>query len=758
MVTIALDEAGVFETKFHGNMKDSSTTLIGGVFFDDMDSDNEYVNELQRIEAFYRASVEEARKKNPEMKISYPQSLHSKGNNDDVVREVKTVVGETLPEFLQKGTFRGDVLKTQDDEIIAERQGSYRICAIVKSAMGKAGLLRPELGNVFKDGAASNLYYHMVSETVERLIFHNPLYPQIGALNLDIATRKSAFLDSETAEQYDELQHSEVEREDLKDGMRQFDLMNADVFRTILTEQMLNEDKKNICVKSFQVRPIRYYPERKNKPDTHNQQFLYLADTICSELTFRIGKDDINEVQMRATKLTGEENLIFSYDEVDVYFKRALQALEAGEYYGALKELYCINCMSSNEAKLYQEHWNTFVCNHIKENTKNAVAGGRMPYALVEAIKELRDSYRSNALNPDEATYILTVLKDVAEVIENKERFPEIFYYLNDCAVVSNCHEGNLAAAKPFFEACEELAGAVAFEEYIRTRNRYTTVLLDGFEYEEAISVIKVTLQLLGGLYDVSKNVLGTERRPQLGQIELAKTLSLAGQIASFLKSDEAKGFFDKALRLLEDNRDNYKITESYKLHYLIDSEDKASYLEEMKHYCDDSESLQDQMNQIIEMGRNQSVNMSFALYLFLKGLYKFYFNEEIATIWDSVKSLEEEVECNRKNTHPWELIYKYLGLLAFRMEDEALAKEYCKRIVSCVETNEESLVTAIAMYGEAELIETMGNGALAGSRYTSVYNMLAEHFEAFNSDHMPTGKSKEKKEYMQKKFSYMYS
>lgn len=753
MITIALDEAGVFEELQKESNNDSLTTLIGGIFFDDKGDECEFDNEKKRIEAYYRLVIDSVNKQFPELHASYPMDLHSRnGKNNHKVRNVKKKVSETLPGFLQDGLYEGNALIYENQEL-PERTGKYIICAVVKSSKGKTDLLNRELGEFFRDDVASNMYYHMASDVVEHLIFHNPLYPNIGKLNLDIATRQSSLLDQEESEIYEEFGYTRNNRDDLEEGIKQYSLMNADVFRTILTEQMLNEPKKDISISSYKVRSISYYPNKKSK----DHVFLYMADTICSFLTRNIGEDDVVEVRKRAQKLINQKNLIFAYDEVDLYFKRAWQAMEIKEYYDALKEIFTISTMDTPEAKLYQEYWIKYIKEKIQNETLEDVKDGRLPYAFSEALDELRSAYMTNALNPAREEFIYSVLSQSKKALEEDVRYSKLLYYINDIGVLINCHKGNLKDAEPYFKNCEKYAGSVDLEEYTRTRNRYTNTLLDYFEYEKAIGVIRVTLDLLGGLYNLSRQKLGRGKLC-FGKTEYAKTLSQAGQTAAFLRDKEALSFFDESIALMRDNLANKKITQSYRLHYLIEAGEKELYIDGMKEYCGDVIMPSEQLIALKEMGHRGDVNPSFALYLFLKGAYFFYSEDELDAVWCEILDYEKSIDIERKTSHPWELIYKYLGLISLKLGKMEQAKQYANMIPDSVEIKDKSLVTAIALFAEAELTDAMGDGALAGNKYTKLYEKMEKNFPLFNPDCIKQSKSKGKKEYMKKRFSYMYN
>ena len=614
MITISLDEAGVFEQSKNSTNLDSETTLIGGILFDDKDIEGEFSAEKHRIEAYYLAVMEKAAQGNEELKLQYPEDLHvrtvkrkgAEWKNTNNVRLVKKTVTTTLPEFMATGTFEGKQLIYNEKEL-PPRQGEYTICAVVKSEKGKSNLLKEGVGDFFNDAVASNIYYHIASETVEHLIFHNPIYPNITNINLDIATRQTAMLDNDAAAQYEELGHIKNKGEYIGEGQNQFSLMNSDVFRTILTEQMMNEDKRDLKVSKYRVRPIRYYNKKKNA----DQVFLYLADTICSFITWKIGKDDIKGVTAKAQQLISKKNLIFAYDEADLYFKRAWKYTELKKYYDALKELYKINEMKSEAAELYKKYWSVYIFEKIKEEFDECINKGVMPGAYIEALSELRDSYMTNTLNLNKNTYIFNVLKRIPKKMKVEPKYYKMLYYINDIGVLTGCHEGNLTKAKPYFRKCEKYAASVNIEDYIRTRNRYTNALLDRFEYENAIGVIGVTCDLLEGLYKLSKSKLGNRKSEHFGKIELGKTLSLYGYICSFMNDSTALDYFAKALDLMRDDADNVRITQSYLMHYLIETGDRKGYEEVLENYSGGQTSAESQLNEIVETSKREGGNVN---------------------------------------------------------------------------------------------------------------------------------------------------
>ncbi len=732
MLTISLDEAGKFDSGRIGQKWESKTTLIGGVLFDDLEIDGELENERKRIEAYCRTVINSVTLENRGILALFPDSLHSDGQNGSTVKAVKIKIAETLGEFIDKGTYAGKELE-YDDTVLAPREGRYAICAIVKSAHGKEALLRSELGDFFRDGVASNLYFHMASEAVEHFVFHNPLYPQGGKFKLDIATRISAEIDENKMDPYILQGMNKLGRKN------QFFLTNADVFRTILTEQMMGEKKKNIQIASFMVDSIVYERERLRNNTSEgewysNYLFLYLADIVCSFLTYDIKTDDVYEVIRRTEKLTGSNNLIFAYDEVDEYFKRAWRDIETGEYCKALGEAFLINSMRTDEAELYKEKWIPFIEETVINKIVNEKIINDMKSVFFTEVQKLRNSYMTNSLNAEEALYIFEIFKKASEMIGAENQADKLLYYLNDIAVKAYCHRGDTARVEPYFEKCEEYACAVDVEEYVRTRNQYATALCDVFDYKKAVEIANDTVSIAKGIYDLSINLRGKNEKEHFGKTEFAKTLSLAGQFAAFMKDNEsALSLFDDALRFMKDDVVNTKITESYKLHLLIQMGDKENYSEAMTDYCNGASTIKGQLAIIDKMEKDGEISGKYAMYIFLKGLYYFHEEDEIKEIWDMIKILVEGIPQEKKYDHPWELIYKYLGLLAIRQNEEDTAWKCIKLIDVVTDNKKDTLIDVIALESKAFLYSATNEQMKEGQLYNEAYDKLREKYGLFN-------------------------
>ena len=107
---------------------------------------------------------------------------------------------------------------------------------------------------------------------------------------------------------------------------------------------------------------------------------------------------------------------------------------------------------------------------------------------------------------------------------------------------------------------------------------------------------------------------------------------------------------------------------------------------------------------------------MKFALYVYVRGIYLFHMDELIANkeltskLMHIENSIAEISEDGKKeiNGHPWEIIYKYLALIALKCGDSFLSKEYldkAERILKDQIDDDSHLFKAILGYGRLEYL-----------------------------------------------------
>ena len=367
MLIFSLDEYGDFE----GLRGEKAPVYIAGIIYDDDGDDHDAGTERNRIRAYYEAVIRDAAGASADPSaFSYPEALHSDGRKQrdhDVVRPVKQRVNSTLAEFIREGTYGGRPLEFEDqdgiDRMFAERRGRYFLFVMLKSDAGMVRLLGDNVGILAKDDYAGNLYFHMAGELLSRLVFYDPVIRNVQEIALDIATRTSPDFapDDPMVREYIRLgyQPKKVREGDPKSPVY-FSLTNADIYRSVLSKEILDSGKTNIVIRDFRVRPINY----RSKAAEKKMEFLYMADSLCSLMGFGLkqsggGADAwLSEIRSRAKRLTGrEDDLIFGYDEADQVFAQAWKHYEEGDLYRALSLAYDGRRAHGAFADLYREVW-----------------------------------------------------------------------------------------------------------------------------------------------------------------------------------------------------------------------------------------------------------------------------------------------------------------------------------------------------------------------------------------------------------------
>lgn len=691
MLTLSLDEYGDFE----GLKNTNEPIYIAGVIYEDKKKEPDTNIERKRIKEYYKQVIEDAKKDRSPSLYVYPDALHSNGDKSrdhNVVKPVKQQVNSTLKEFLLKGTYKGNEL------VYPSRKGRYHIFVILKSKKGMEDLLKNNASFFARDDYASNLYFHMANQLISKLVFHNPLIENIDDIWLDIATRTSANFDKNDpiCEEYNKLKYQGTLSSDKKSIY--YKLTNADIYRSVISKEMVDTGKTNLTISNFRVRSITY------KSDTNNMEFLYLADTICSILGFNLKGDNedawLEEISKRTKSLTGRENnLIFGYDEVDLTFSEAYRKYEQGDYYEALSKLYDIQLQRGKFAEFYQRQWAAKLEEAITKNGS---------IALVNiAVMKLEDSIYKNGFNQDKSIYIYNIIEQLAKNVfdelekknhnTNHAESQRMLYTLYDVGVTCFCHIGDSMRARECFEKCKQYAGAVGLETYLYTRNKVVVYNTDCYEFDNALELAREDLTYHELLSDLKKEI----NLPGSSNLSYGQAYSQLGQTHAFVRSQEAEDLFIKALECFPEDSDNYKKTESYLLHYYLDNKNEK-YLEASKHYFGQNESIQDQLKYISEEGQKENaiIDVRFAMYVFIRGVYTFRMNEVTGKTWKYIKSFM--TQNNSKFTgHPCEIIYKYMSFIAL-MKNDPNTEDYLAKVKTCL-ANIGKSIEALIQYGEIE-------------------------------------------------------
>lgn len=739
MITLALDEFGSFE----GIRNDDKPIGIAGILYDDTDDKADLLNERKRIANYYKACIESVGNiegKNRE--FQYPGALHSngsKGRDKEVVKPVKRKVNATLREFLVSGTFEGKELLNDSKK----RMGKYYVFAIVKSDRGMTSLMADSVNFLVKDDQGSNLYFHMASEVVSRMLFHNPFIPNIRGVELNIATRRSDDMEPDSREAGEYYAQGYIAQNSLNpnhSGQVYFGIANADIYRSVLSQEFIRCGKTQIRVNDFFVKPIRY------ATNAQNMEFLYLSDSVCTFLSNNInGDSDVEKLKRivdKANQINDKScNMIFGYDEIDTMYQKAWELYELGDYFESLRICYDAGLLEGG----YSEHYRGWF-DHIRKMIMSDGDEAR----FTRAVRSLHDTIKTNTLNQDRTVYILETLEKMAPEVEKRlddTESRDILYRLYDTGVTAYCHIGNSKQAIHYYKLCKKYASRVGVEEYLETLNKMSEVLLDNFEWKTAEKIAEDSIRFHEELLKMRNALPVYAQENQQTSVGLCKAYSQKGQVYAFLRKPEAETCFRKALDGFSKESADYKITQSYLLHYYLDCGMEKEYREESKIYFGNEESPRSQFEYILSEGFKETpiFNYKYAIYVYLRGIYSFRLDEISDKLKERLYDIDTQISKaeirakGKKNAsfvkltgHPSEIIFKYLSLIAYEKGDLVMSEKLKERIDTCLRYTGNT-IELINMYSKIE-IAIQRNDEDIDERYADAYRFMAEQYVAIQN------------------------
>ena len=717
MLTIALDEQGRFENV--EGYEGKEPLFIGGLIYDDGDSSADHDREKRRIRLYLKAVCEENH-------AEYPQGLHYEeggGILNDTLGDVKRRINETLGGFLRSGTC--PIRNSFGDELnhMKPRQGRYSLFALERFGTVQKELLSDETSILVREDYASNLYVHMAEEIVERLIFHNPVFEVRGRILLDLATRM-AVVQGENADmrarEYQALGYKE--RRDLSERYRNkrfFPLTNADIYRTAVEREMLDTGKREIQLDRVRVHSIYYQEEQQSL----GMEFLFLADVVCSVLGHqpdtRSAEALIEDMAERARKYTGHDrNLIFAYDAVDTLFKKAWYRLEEKDYFEALRLAQEGMRTDSPYAGYYKKNWFPKIAEHLRKETDASAFG--------IALRKYSLFLEGNNRNQEDLVCIYQALEGMLEnIVFQREEEKSVLYELYDAGISAYTHIGDSLRAKECFKKCVRHAGHTELERYLKTRNKMAVYLMDRFDYQEALDIAQDNVIYQKELLGIRELVYPDQET----SIHYGIALSQLGQVQAALHQREAEESFLQALEQIQNKTSyDYMRTLSYLLHYYLEMGEKEAYDCRLAEYFGGEKEPGTQLTYLLREGiREQGdFSMKFALYVYVKGLYRFHLDSISGRLLDRLCRIEKEAEKYGKeeaisqiNNHPWEIIYKYLALIAWKKGRKQEAEAYMAKTRGVLSFREYTL-EAVCRFGELEYVaEKDGLACLQGQMET---------------------------------------
>lgn len=693
MITISLDEQGVFENAGTSNGK---LVMVAGVVYDDAGKQDELDREKERIKEYFTRICSNNG-------TTYPAGLHAYENMskeaNDTLKNIKAEYTRTLGKFLKTGEYDGEIIRSDDG---LERVGRYYVYVMVKSRDGKLSMKSQALSNLINDDNASNLYMHMVEDVLSRLLFYNNAFIDEPSVAFDLATRVFVS-DTKTYNEHLELGYSTARN---NNSVR---LTNADVFRTALEREMLMEDENDIKIAFLKASSIDY-----RNPDA-GHEMLYLADAVCSILGFRnyYTNRDTNEktsyldvLTERMEKLVSKSrSLLFCYDDVDTVYTSAWRAAEAGNYYDALNMFYEIKNGCSDEAKFYKNYWKGQLINRIRK----ILDFSDLSFALERYARSLIESN----IDPHKSVFIFKELSRLFEKTEFESSIDKsVLYSFYDAGITAYNHCGNVEGAEKCNAKCHEYIKYIGVDRELRNRNKIAVKLCDTFNYAQALKMINNSYEYCVKSSILQMKLFGVDT--VYGGHDYGIVCSQMGQVLSYLKNDDAEEAFTKALKMMDKNSSDYYITMSYLLHFYLQKCDFANYEKFSREYFGGNSNLEEQLNYLIEegsQGKNALISLKYALYVYVKGIVTFYLDSINTDLAEKIYKIEDTIKrINRNglkeiNGHPWEIIYKYLAIIAHKFGSEKYVKKYYEELKKCIPyAQKESAIELLKLRSQLEI------------------------------------------------------
>lgn len=705
MILLALDEQGDFEY-MEPNKKEP--VFIGGVLFYDGDKEGELERERERITAYYKAVCRKY--STPEVPLSYPMTLHAGKASGAQVRNTKVGVAETIHEFLECGTFDGKPLKSANQEL-PDRKGTYYPYVYLKSDIEKDAFFGECA--LFNEKKASNLYYHMVHDVVERLIFQSGIEQKKNVFRLELATRSTPPISRNDADKrnayiaakYD-LVYKDNEGEDLRleDGTKAFrvQLTDQNVYRTTLSELVIANQVKDPDI-DIKVKSINYRNEKVAK----NQEFLYLADSICAIFGFRRTGNNaeqwLEQMDRVANDIAAEgKYFLYGYDIVDDDYKRAYAAIVKENYYEALVEIFKFKEREGEFAKYYQKKWTPYLLKMIQK--KLTVT------SFEKAVSDFARTLKTNTYSQNVGLFVVEELIKFVEKMkeeQNTKEYGKTFFMLYSSAVSAYSHSGKPDKAKDAYHKALRYSMYAPMEEFLALRNKMVVFLTDCFETKTAIKIAEENLIYQTKMGELRESIV--ELYPAENYLERGKAYSQLGQAYAFEKDDRAIDCFNEALLSTSKDSANYYITESYLLHYYLEKEMEKEYERRAKEYFGGNSLPEKQLEYVLEEANKKDplINYKFALYVFVKGLWVFHKDDITESLWKKIENIPEtlkEHNIGKYGGHPTQLIAKYMQLLLIYHKKEKEHEVYRQCIEDPAYAGDDTLLHCIAQFIQIEI------------------------------------------------------
>ena len=422
----------------------------------------------------------------------------------------------------------------------------------------------------------------------------------------------------------------------------------------------------------------------------------------------------------------GNGNLVFCYDRVDNYYNKAWDYYKEGNSYETLSVIYDAEELGDAYALYYKDRWFADIKKRLRETVD--------PNSFSKSIDDLNRILYTNNLNQNKLLYLLNSLEELAHEVAFKYRSVDnkarMFYKLYETGMSAYCHIGETDKAMEYYEKCKEYAPYIDAEAYLRTHNKLAVCLEDSFDWDRAEEIAEETVSFQELISDMKRSIFNTDDE----YMNEAKAISQYARILALKRDDRTIEKFRSALQKLEKGSSNYKITQSYLLHHLADMGMKDEFETELTDYTYGASTYDERLKRFIFSSSDSDSNISkpYALYVIIKGLYYFADSQEISSLWKKIKRIDAELKQNDgalPSGHPWEIIYKYMEILAYKQGDKQSQEKFKELREGCLKYHGD-IIYAIEQYGSAEVAEVTGRPEERDTITENLTKYMKENFD----------------------------
>lgn len=529
--------------------------------------------------------------------------------------------------------------------------------------------------------------------------------------------------------------------------------MNADIYRTLIAQEMINSGNVSVKIDKLYVKSIQY------DPDKQMMEFLYLSDSICSILGYKLrgnsADDWLEQIVQRTDEINPEnENLIFGYDEIDNSFSSAWNCYERKNLFDALSITYDAKIRKGKFAEHYRDTWFPYLEERVRETIT--------PEYFNKSVNELSALLTINNLDQEKLVYLMQQFELMVDKVADKYRSTDmrsvILYKLYDAGVSAFCHIGNATKALEYYEKCKKYAFYVGVDAYLNTNNKLVVCLEDSFEWDKGLEIANENVSSQQLASEMKREVL--KKGDESDFLDEAKAISQLARILAEKRDPEAEAYFKEALSKLEKGSANYKITQSYLLHFYADMNMKEQYDAEIVDYFDGKNTINQRLRYITSSDEDiHSVfSNEYAIYVLVRGIFCFHQDEIDDALWEKLCEMDATLtkkDGKEPSGHPWEITYKYLEMLAIRRKDDNARKLFARLKKDRLSYRGE-IIEALERFGDAEVADFENRKDLRDTITKDLTFFLKNKFESLK-DTSFSDNGEERYQELQKYFTFMY-